>query len=119
MKGYKIIIVRKNPKKEGYIDTVINELHALQEIVGGLIEPINIGGGILLVINEEGKLLDLERNFDLGEDCMVGNAFFCAETEDGDFGSLTAEQVYKIFRYLDEFCPPKNEPKVGFNIEFF
>ena len=38
------------------------ELDELQKVVGGYIEIVNLGKGKLMVVNEEGKLNDLEWN---------------------------------------------------------
>ena len=42
----------KNPK----VTEVENELHALQDIVGGNIEVLGLGEGYILVLDEEGRL---------------------------------------------------------------
>lgn len=39
-----------------------NELKALQETVGGYIETLTLAEGVVLICNEEGKLLKLEPN---------------------------------------------------------
>ena len=57
-----IKVIVKEPGKDPEDKMVKNELHALQEIVGGLIEVVPIGNGVLLVANEEGKIRDLPFN---------------------------------------------------------
>lgn len=41
---------------------VKNELKALQEAVGGYIETLTLAEGVVLICNEEGKLLNMEPN---------------------------------------------------------
>ena len=70
-------------------------LRQMQGYVGGLIEVLELGGGRLMVINEEGKLTGLPRNesatllwhvanadspFALA-DCIVGPALVCASDQ--------------------------------------
>lgn len=50
------LVERISPKKEFFT------LEELQKLVGGMIQMISIPGGITLVLNEEGKLLELDFN---------------------------------------------------------
>lgn len=67
-------------------------LEEMQGIVGGYIQIINLGNGNVMVINEDGKLLNLPKNahatiiahqhkaiFPL--DYIVGTALVCRESE--------------------------------------
>ena len=61
-------------------------LGELQNIVGGLVEMIPYGTNELMVLNEEGKLIDLPVNnvaTDLvcGMDVIVGDVLLCKGTE--------------------------------------
>lgn len=58
-------VIRKLPGKpaEGY--EVANELKALQEEVGGLIETVTIARDACVICNEEGRLIGLPYNCDL------------------------------------------------------
>lgn len=64
------------------------KLEELQEIVGGYIEIVDLNNGQILVINEEGKLNNLEVNSPATSiahqagaiyawDCIVGNVLLC------------------------------------------
>jgi hypothetical protein len=100
-----------------------NELETFQKIVGGYIEVVDFGG-VLAIIHDEGKLINLPPNFaftiEVGNetyfDIIMGNVIFIAdfEGEDGkEFRSLTFEEmdvalsIYAqgkkmLFDYLDK-----------------
>lgn len=94
-----IRIVRKQVGKEAEVVSIPNTLEALQSEVSGYIEVVHVGSGILLVLNEEGKLEGLEPNFNLGHDTIVGNVFFTKGVGE-DFGSLTDEEVEAVINWL-------------------
>ena len=87
-----------------------NKLEAFQHHVGGLIEIPYIfkplaDRGIVCVINEEGKLLNLEPTVLLvheGElvDVVVGNALFFKDAPDGEFGSLSEDDIKFVMKFL-------------------
>ena len=81
-----------------YEKTIPHELHAMQEIVGGLItaiypyeEPVGI------VSNDEGLLLDMDfnRSVEGGYGGLVGPFFVCGLTEDS-FCSLPPDQMERF-----------------------
>ena len=81
-----------------YEKTIPHELHAMQEIVGGLItaiypyeEPVGI------VANDEGLLLDMDfnRSVEGGYGGLVGPFFVCGLTEDS-FCSLPPDQMERF-----------------------
>ena len=49
-------VVVKRPAEKPEVMEIENELHALQEIVGGYIECVGVIDNIICVCNEEGKL---------------------------------------------------------------
>ena len=79
-------IIKRPDEKIGHTAYVNDTLENLQKIVGGYIEVIRIGGGCLLIVNEEGKLDGLERNFQIGHepvlDIIVGPCIICGENDD-------------------------------------
>lgn len=95
-------IVVKRPAEKPEVQEIENELHAMQEIVGGYIECVNIIDNILCVCNEEGKLMRLPPNFVFNGDMIVGDVFFCA-AGDEDFESLTDEQIEFIMNVMHIF----------------
>ena len=88
----KIKVVVQNPGELSRIVTVPNTLEALQELVGGYIEVVGIGNGLLLVMNEEGKIRGLPESVRCLYDTIVGPVFITAD-KDEDFRSLTTEEI--------------------------
>lgn len=100
---YKAII--KRPNESAKIEYIETTLEALQDIVGGYIEYPFIQqfreNGISVIVNDEGKLLDLEPSIALNHngrliDFLNGNVIFIGtkETEyDIENDSLTDEQI--------------------------
>lgn len=70
----------------GEIREIENTLEAFQEIVGGYIETQPVDDDILMIVNEEGKLLSLLPNFAWRGDYIVGPAIFC-RTDGEEFTS--------------------------------
>lgn len=75
-------------------------LRAMQDIVGGFIQPIYLDDSVALVCNDEGKLMNLPANRGLRNrdgqiyDIVCGTFFLCGAPTDSDhFTSLTPEQI--------------------------
>lgn len=96
--------VNENPK----MIEVENELDKLQGLVGGYIEPIVLdrSNNILLVCNEEGKILGLPHNKFVTDssmnpiDSIKGNFFVC-QSDGEEFCSLNdsfLNDVLKLFK---------------------
>lgn len=76
-------VIDVTPKNEGQVFA----LEELKEYVGGWIECIFLNDHQVLVVNEEGKLLNLPYNtlatevynmaFQPNRDCIVGDALLC------------------------------------------
>jgi hypothetical protein len=90
MKQLDVIICK--PGLPGYIDTVENELHALQEVVDGYIEPVRIGNDLVILCNEEGILRSLPLNR-IVNGCMLCGTFLVVGEDGEEFVSLTQEQM--------------------------
>lgn len=74
----KINVYVKLPFQDALVYSEIdNELEAFQNIVGGYIETLPVDDAILMLVNEEGKLLSLLPNFEWRGDFIVGPAIFC------------------------------------------
>ena len=97
-KTIKVIMV--DPMKEPYPAEVENTLEGLQKAVGGYIETVYLDDYVVLVCNEEGKLIGLPGNRSLGNDIIAGTFFVVGSNDDGDFVSLTED---KIRQYSDRF----------------
>ena len=94
----KLDILYIEPNKLPVKKTINNTLEAKQELVGGLIEYAYLPDcdDVVLICNEEGKLLNLPYNRDIGNDVISGNFFIVGDDpEFGEDRSLTDEQIKK------------------------
>ncbi len=100
------------PERRPEVREISESLGAMQEIIGGLIQPIYpFDDSVALVCNDEGKLLGMPANRGLrGEDGQIydivcGTFFLCGAPPDSDhFTNLTPEQVE---RYRERFYTPE------------
>lgn len=88
MKDKQIKILYKEPFREFEERTIENNLEVLQELVGGYIETVSLQNNIIIICNEEGKLMGLHPNIVCGKDIIVGNALFVGFDGREDFASL-------------------------------
>lgn len=103
-KEERIRILVVEPGKAPETAQIPNTLEAMQQIVGGLIQPVTLDDNICLVCNEEGKLLGMEGNRRLGNDIIVGT-FFVAAVDGEEFSSLNEECLSK---YSELFAQPQS-----------
>lgn len=101
-KTIKVLMVE--PLKEPYPAKVKNTLVELQNVVGGLIEPIYMEKDVALVCNEEAKLIGLEGNRSLGNDIIAGTFFVAGSNDEGEFISLPED---KMRQYTERFQKPE------------
>lgn len=73
--------------------TVANTLPALQALVDGYLEPVRFPGGLVLLVNEEGKLRNLPGNRTVDRIGFVYGAFFFVRTRGAEFASLSDADV--------------------------
>lgn len=99
------------PEHRPEVREIDGSLKTMQEIVGGLIQPICLEDFVVLVCNDEGKLMDLPANRGLRDedgqiyDIVFGTFFLCGAPADSDhFTSLTPEQIE---RYRERFYVPE------------
>lgn len=75
-----------------------NTLEDKQKIVGGYIECAYLSNDeeVVIICNEEGKINGLQLNRDIGHDIIAGPFLIVGDDyENGDFKSLTDEQIMK------------------------
>ena len=101
------------PENRPKVQEIDGSLKSMQEIVGGLIQPIHLfdDDSVVLVCNDEGKLMNLPLNRGLRDedgqiyDIVCGTFFLCGAPADSDhFTSLTPEQIE---RYEERFHTPE------------
>lgn len=101
-KNIKVVIVE--PSKPARVEVIENALSNFQNLVGGYIECIR-EDGFDIIINEEGKFIDLEPNFGIyeGQDYVAGTAIFAGvDYDEGEFKSLSDQQVKGILMAFRE-----------------
>lgn len=101
-KTIKVIIVE--PMKEPYSTEIENTLEGLQKVVGGYIETVYLEDDVVLVCNEEGKLMGLSGNRSLENDIIAGTFIVVGSNDEGEFVSLTED---RIRQYSDRFQTPE------------
>ena len=99
------------PERRPKVRDIDGSLKSMQEIVGGLIQPIYLDDSVALICNDEGKLMNLPANRGLRDkdrqiyDIVFGTFFLCGTPADSDhFTSLTPEQIeqYQKLFYTPE-----------------
>ena len=106
----RILVVE--PERRPEVKEIDGSLESMQEIVGGLIQPVYLfDDPVVLVCNDEGKVMNLPANRGLRDndgqiyDIVSGAFFLCGAPEDSDhFTSLTPEQIE---RYEERFHTPE------------
>ena len=82
--------VGKRPKPMEIEDT----LEAKQKLVGGLIEVVPYIDNMLLICNEEGKILNMPANLLFDNDYIAGNSFVVGDDfQNEGFKSLTVDEI--------------------------
>ena len=105
----RVLVVEPEHRPE--VREIEDSLKAMQEIVGGLIQPIYLENSVVLLCNDEGKLMNLPANRALRDDngqiydIVCGTFFLCGALPDSDhFTSLTSEQIEQ---YRERFYTPE------------
>lgn len=89
-------ILVKRVGKAPSVEIIKKTLEEEQKIVGGLIEVMEYKD-TLIVCNDEGKILNQKPNILFEYDYIAGDCFFVGDDyENGDFKSLTKEQIIDI-----------------------
>lgn len=69
----KIKCIVKRPDEEyGHMTSISDTLENLQKTVGGYIETVPLIDGVIAIVNEEGKIMGLERNMKIPGDTLHG-----------------------------------------------
>lgn len=89
----------------GYFEEIENTLEAKQKYVGGYIQVIRLTDDIDVVLNDEGKLIEMKpcRVWTEGTriiDLLVGNILCVRHDDEGNFISILQEDESIILRYL-------------------
>lgn len=90
-------IVLKEPGEAPRAVDIANDLHAMQDAVGGFIETVRLSTEHIIVCNEEGRLLELEPNT-FG---ICGTFFVCGDAGE-EFRELDPDEAETIISLLSE-----------------
>lgn len=88
--AHKIKVFIKEPGKKLRSVAISNTLENLQKTVGGYIETFTLNSDLVVICNEEGKLLNLPYNCDILGESFVGTLIF-AGVDGEEFGDVPAE----------------------------
>lgn len=99
----KLKVIYKQVGKDPIVMEIDDILEAKQKLVGGLIEVVPYKEDLLLVCNEEGKILNQKPNLDFGYDYIAGNCFVVGDDfENAGFKSVREEQIEEIKQDLKD-----------------
>ncbi len=96
-------ILYKEPGKEPEVREIANDLLTIQTLVGGYIETVTLDD-IVLICNEDGKLLGMDPNLYVEQidDVICGPVVFC-RVKNYDFADIGDNDVKWIRRRLGWF----------------
>lgn len=107
MSESKIKVLVKRSDERGHITWMSNTLEAFQRAVGGHIEAVTLFEDLVVICNEEGRLLGLEPNCRIAGIDFVGTIIFAGVGRE-DFTSIPDALTMKFFREVmlhgDEKC---------------
>lgn len=110
-----LTVLYVEPKKLPKQITIKNTLEEKQKLVGGLIEYTNLidDNSVLLICNEEGKILGLPYNRDIGHDIIAGPFILVGNDQRlVEDISLTEEQIKKYTNVFKEKSIKDTENKI-------
>lgn len=115
----KIRILKFEPQQLPYEKEIVYDWQNVQEEVEGLFECVYLDNNCILVCNDEGKLNGMELNRRVGNDIVAGPFFIVGDSKDGDFISLTDNQIKQYTEQLgqiQEFTgeEPEAQPRIEF-----
>ena len=88
MEGKIKVIIKRPDERYGHVTNISNTLENLQRTVDGHIEvvPVIPNKGLMMICNEDGKNIGLEKNFMMGffpfQDMIVGTVILCGSGEE-------------------------------------
>ena len=114
-------VVALEPSKQPYVAEVADDFRAFQQAVNGHFEvAYPFEDDAVLVVNEEGLILDLEPNCIINGNLYVGQAFIVRNGGDGNLYSLTDHQVQNYltaFQNLEYAYGFDEEPDKGIQMQ--
>jgi hypothetical protein len=100
MNEKQILAVVKEPGQSPRVEPLFeNTLESFQKAVGGYIETVTIATDLVLICNEEGRLIDLPFNVEVGGVGFVGPVV-AVGFKGEEFASLKAKHIPMILQLL-------------------
>ena len=96
----KIKLVVQNPGEISRVVTIQNTLEAMQEVIGGYIETVTLPNGLVLVMDEEGRLKGLRENVRCVQFGTIVGRIFITAAEGESFRSLTVDEIQSARAWL-------------------
>lgn len=96
----KIKVVYQLPGAISRIAEIPNTLEAMQKLVGGNIETLSLPNGLVIVVDEEGRLKDLPENVRCVRNGTIVGTLFITAADGEDFRSLTTEEIQEARAWL-------------------
>ena len=97
-----IRVLKVEPGKAPYVKEIVDDFKVIQSEVGGDMDCFDTKDDCVVVHNAVGKNKKLEPNRRYDNDIICGPFFICAEGEEGEFISLTDEQIKKYSKQFAE-----------------
>ena len=116
MKNEKIKCLLVEPYELPKEIEIENTLEAKQNLVGGYIECVYLpnDNNVVLICNEEGKINGMKLNRDIGHDIIAGPFLIVGDDyENGDFKSLTEDQILKYKMRFDKHSIIETENRIN------
>lgn len=95
-------VIYKAPGEAPRTMVVPNDLHTLQNLVGGYIETVTLAEDVVIICDEEGRLKDYPDNCEIGGIMFVGTILIVGA--DGDEFVSCPDDVIEEFAGTDEYC---------------
>ena len=96
----KIKIVYQFPGAVSRIAEIPNTLKAFQKLVGGYIETLTLPNGLVMVIDEDGRLKGLPRNIGCERYGTIVGTLLITAADGDDFRSLTPKEIQDARAWL-------------------
>ena len=122
MKEPMIRVLKIEPHKEPQVIHIKNSLESLQKEVDGYLEIVVLSPTVMMVFNEEGKIIGLEGNRRFNNDVIVGNIIIAGIDDNRDTCSLSDVELktyMERFKQPEEISQEEIDSTSTFNIRFF
>lgn len=94
-----MLAVIKHPGEPAKQIEIDKTLEALQKAVGGYIETVTLFEDVILICNEEGRLMNLPYNMEFLGVHFVGPVLVVGRAED-EFRSLTEKESKRVMKHI-------------------